>query len=781
MKKIYYILTAVVLFLSTTMIANAQEKFILSFTTPATDELASIADTKVKPSSGTATSEQLSGEPGPIELSFDGDYNTFYHSQWGNTDRFPITLQYNFLDVEQIDYVVYVPRPSGSNGNFKELEVYYKVEGGTETLHGAYDFGGASSSSTIYFDAPLVNPEYIKFKVLSGVGDNNNIGFASCAEMEFYKINTFEGDMSAIFADEIFSELKPGVTSEDIHNSDMLVYFKRLAYDLLRGDYDIASRVREIEPYRPISELANELKISTYNSYENPTGIVFKEGEPVVIFVPTTSVGLSIISRNWRTELQESFNLKAGVNYIMPAMTGLTYVNFFSAQYKTLDPIQIHIRGGAINGVFKKGVSTNEDWKDMLKNAATEFIDLQGDYINLCYQLPGLKTYCPNDGERLIELHDEIVALQYEMMGFFKYDRVPKNHMYAYCTFKDALPSAGALGAFFPTGSVSQVCSPTNIVRGDNSWVIGHELGHVNQIRPDLKWVGLAEVTNNVYSSYVQYMLTSTYSTTYLRLEHESCRPIDGESSIVGGRFNSHLHYGVLKGDNWLFQWGQDGTSDHFVKLVPLWQLNLYYKIADYLKEKETGTGIDWGKPDWYADIAEMSILNTTTYTNGQHQINFIKRACETTETDLTDFFKKAGLLKPIDESIDDYGTQRLTITQAMCDEVDTYVAEKGWAKPVGEINYISGNTVHIYAGKLAVEGTKNTGVTVSGTNATVSHSSWKNAVVYETYAGDELIRITMAGTGSTTNASTRVPFPSTATKIVAVSWDGERHVAYEK
>lgn len=319
--------------------------------------------------------------------------------------------------------------------------------------------------------------------------------------------------------------------------------------------------------------------------------------------------------------------------------------------------------------------------------------------------------------------------------------------------------------------TLSSIGNPSNIIQGDNSWGIAHEFGHVNQIRPGLKWIGTTEMFNNVYSSYNQYVLTSKYATLHMRLEHENCRDIDGGANVMGGRFNSYLHYGVLKGDNWMFQWGQDGPSDHFVKLAPLWQLNLYFMVAQ---------GTPWAKPDWYADICEVTRLDQATYTNGEHQINFMKRACQYTQTDLIEFFEKAGILKPIDVSINDYGTQRLTITQAMCDEVKAYVQENGWAKPAGIINYISGNTVKIFEQRLPVEGTLNQGVSGSGTARTVSHTVWKNAVVYETYQGDELVRITMAGTGTANNSSTRVPYPAGATKIVAVSWDGVRTTVYQ-
>ena len=778
MKKMnYYILTIAALFVSATATVKAQEKLILSYTTSIPEYLKSLADVKTKPVSGTASSFQ----PGEgIERSFDDDMSTLYHSQWGNVDRFPITLQYNFSNTtDRIDYLVYHPRTSATNGNFKEINVFYKLRGQSEVKFGEFDFKGSGAASTIFFNTPLINPEYIKIVVKSGVGDNNGIGFASCAEMEFYKKNAISVDLSAYFADDIYSALKPGVTRQQIVESDMPVFFKRLALELME-DYS-EWRVQEYIPYRPINDLVSELKTSTYNSYENPTGIYVEPGSFLVVFVPDTKgENISLHSRDWDTDQTQSYALRTGINYILPTRVGNTYISYYTSNYKTAEPIKIHIYGGKINGVFYGSKHNNDDWKNFLKKATSKYLDMVGTYHNMAFYVQALKTNCPSDGVRLVELYDEIVKMQYEQMGLFKYNRVPKNHMFSRNTLTGYM-SAGGLGANFQWETMGAVGNPSNIIKGDNCWGIAHELGHVNQVRPGLRWIGTVECTNNIYSTYNQYMLTSKYSTLFMRLEHESCKPIDGESAIVGGRFNSHLHNGVLKGDNWMFQWGQDGQSDHFVKVVPMWQLNLYFKIADQIKREATGTGIEWGKPDWYGDVCEAVRLDNASYTDGQHQINFVKRACEATQTNLIEFFEKAGILKPVDKTIDDYGTQRLQITQKMCDDVKSYIQGKGWPEPEGVINYISGNSVKIYANKLPVEGTLNQGVTLSGANATVNHNTWKNAVVYETYAGNELIRITMTGTGNANNTSTRVPFPSNATKIVAVAWDGTRTTAYER
>lgn len=782
MKKTYFILFALALFTYSNVIGkNVKPELILSFTTSTSEFLESLADIKIQPTGGYASDYQNGEE---INKSFDGNMSTLYHSNWNPAQNpFPITLKYYFSGSYSIDYLVYHPRQDGgSNGNFKEFELYYTNEDNVETKLGDYDFQGSSTSSSIIFDQPLTDVKEVKFIVKSGMGDGTFGAFASCAEMDFYQKNDFGIDLSKYFTDDTYSELQAGITREKIiADKEMPVIFKQIALDLLSGNYS-PYRVQEYEAYRPVNDLASELKLSTYNAYENPTGIWFEAGDEVIVFVPDTKgEAVSLTLKNWTTTSNSAtFALKKGVNVLKPRFAGQTYINYYTSAYKTAKPLKIHIRGGQINGYFDRNKNTADEWKTILNDAVGDHLDILGNYTNLIFHIPSLKSNCPNDGMRLIEIYDQIIEMEYELMGFFKYtDRLPKNHMLGR-NMPSGYMHADGIGAAFVNSTMSSIGNPDVIIKEDNSWGIAHEYGHVNQIRPGLRWIGTVECTNNVYSSYVQYILTSENSTFHLRLEHENCTYLQGGESLAGGRFNCHLYYGQIKGDNWLFQWGQDGSSDHFVKLVPLWQLNLYYKVAK---------GTDWEKPDWYADICEETRNTDDAYfSNGEHQINFMKRACKYTETDLTEFFEKAGMLKPVDRNIDDYGVDRLTITQAMCDEVKEYVAENGWEKPTAELGYISGNTVKMFEEKLPVGGGTqnpdmeiNKGVVGTGSYKTVSHLYWQNAIAYETYAGDELVRAVIAGTGNKSMNTTRVPYPSGSTKIVAVAWNGERTTIYEQ
>lgn len=69
---------------------------------------------------------------------------------------------------------------------------------------------------------------------------------------------------------------------------------------------------------------------------------------------------------------------------------------------------------------------------------------------------------------------------------------------------------------------MKEVANPDKIP--GSAWGIAHEFGHVNQVRPAMKWVSTGEVTNNIYSAYVNYMLNPTS----MRLEHERINGGDG-------------------------------------------------------------------------------------------------------------------------------------------------------------------------------------------------------------------------------------------------------------
>lgn len=707
-----------------------------------------------------------------IEKSFDGTASTWYHSRWYGT-VLPVKLEYTFEAPQDVDYFVYKPRGSGDNGNWKKFDLYVSTaqKENYEKI-ASYDFAGSSSSSKISFAEPLKGVKSFRFEVNEAVG-----GVVSCGEMEFYRNAAPVAGLTEVFADELCSELRADVDQRKIDGLENS-FFRMIAQSLYDKTYDLEYRVQTYEPYREINDLAAELKTSGYNPFENPTGIYFKDGEEAVVILGNTNgeqVNLKVydfdaIRQGQRTPDPTSYPLSEGINKLRIAHGGLSYIEYYTPNWKTAPALKLHIASGKVNGYYDKHRDVSADWREILNKATYGCIDIKGDRVNLVFGVNSIKTYCDNLG-KLIQNYDDIVELEHELMGLDKWGRRPKNHMFARVT-KDGLFADG-WGAGWYEGCMNELASTTKSLR-EGVWAIAHEFGHVNQIRPGLKWVSTTEVTNNVYSVCARYK----FYRENMPLERERCN--DGnDNNVLGGRFNSYLNYGIIKGEQWLCQKGQDNMDpskypyggDHFVKLCPLWQLLLYYREI-----------VGGEKRDWYGDVAEI-VRNTdeSQLTNGQLQLNFMRNTMDVVKEDLTDFFIKAGMLKPIDKELDDYARGQMTITQTDCDELVKYASK--YSKPATPVlYYLSANSQKSFKDKLAVEGTYNEGVKVRNNGwIVIDHDVWKNAVVFETYQGDELKYAAIVGTDSPDLSETKVCYPEGSTRIEAVSWDGTRTLVYGK
>lgn len=718
-------------------------------------------DTRIGVQQGYASNYQKGDD---IEKSFDGDMNTLYHSSWSKTE-FPVTLEYRFHKNDRVDYLIYHPRTDGGNGRMGAFELWVSTRNKPVfSKVGDYDFKETATPSVIRFSEAIRQPLAFRFVVKSGGN-----GYVSCAEMEFVNKNKVNGYPETVFEDATCSALQNGITAKEIKkikNPFYRLLVEKLLADTVCENY----RVQYYEAYPPVEETAGKLKTSGYNPFENPTGIYFTEGEDVVVFMGDTQgqpVSLRIHSFE-QDGADQNYLLFPGTNRLKMKAKGLGYIHFYTSEYAKTKPVKIRIVGGQVNGYFDKSRDNNQDWKKLLENAVCNIMDIKGDYVNLAYRVSSLKKYCPERGRDLIDIYDRIIDIQHELMGLKKYNLRPKNHMFAR-EVQGGLYADG-WGAGFAWDCMHELANPDNIKGG--LWALAHEFGHVNQIRPGLKWVSTTEVTNNIYSVWTRYILDPGYR----NLEHE--RVNDGDNNrVLGGRFNAYLNYGIVRGEQWLCQRGQDRMKDyedggdHFVKLCPLWQLQLYYAAA--------GKGNYWQHADWFADVAQI-VRNTdeSRMSDGQLQLNFMKNVSDVVEEDLSDFFVKAGMLKPIDKYMDDYGRAQLTITQEQCDELVKYMSR--YPKPASPvIYYLTANSERAYQKRLPVSGVYNKGISFKDKNCVIDHHIWKNVAVFETYEDGKLSYVAMVGTDSPDQSSTLVRYPEKSTRIEAVAWDGTRTLVY--
>ena len=759
--------------------------------------------------------EASSTQPG-INASWviDGDYNTYWHTPYdknqGSTTSFPVELTVTFEETTHVGFVRYVPRQDGDyfSGNWSGnvYIAYCPTTTGTNFKNiGAYQLSG---DATIY-DFPLgeegIECGQIKFTISYGV-----MYYASAAEIEAYTYDIIKKEeIQSYFTDDLFTQLKPEITSsENIENTVV----KELVDNLLTDAEGYSKfRIGEYEPYLPVATLKNILKSSnSYNKYENPTGVYLKAGESCWIAVSGISdqfpVGLTI--KNWVTnENSSSYSLSNGLNYITTNSEGNVFVSYYTDNFEVAPNVKVHFINAPVQGYWDQATMTNEDWVKLLKGRSTSdnsILITRSEHAQLAFPVSAWVKYCPTNIDSTMTLYQQVQWAQRDILGLEKYGRQVKNRQLFFATTSGFM-AAVEEGSYCNVNSLEAIMVPD--AKRFDFWGVGHEWGHNNQITTGFKWSGCGETTNNIFASWGQIHFTG--NPHYLRLEDE-VTGVGEYSGMRGGRMQTYFEEGLRKGVAWQLQdgpdyygtvpaektiWGYDADGnylgyvtttsrnyDHFVKLAPFWQLNLWGTLA--------------GKcPDIIPMVIESirSNANYTHYysTNGQKQVNWMKLACDSAKIDLLPFFEKAGMLRPINAYIEDYSAGWNVISEAMINNLKAYVKEQGYPAFTEEINYINGHNYHIYRDCLKMEVPKEIGegCRISGSKVTVQHSAVKNAVAFETYnSKGELLRITMYGLGSDDNHSyTQVLYPASSNidlssaYIMAVGYDGTRIKIYEE
>lgn len=727
-------------------------------------------------------------QPGEnIEKSFDGNLSTLYHSNWNQAyTALPIELVYRFSKVEDIDYLIYYPRKEGYNGFFGETSIYYLNENSLDYDPLIdYDFAFNGLDTRVNFPSRIQTRE-IKIVVKSGEG-----GFVSCAEMEFYKKNENSGQepfpYSDIFSSVQYDGLQSHISTIDIAKMES-GFYQSLASCLLSDNYNKKLRSRTYRAYESLSQLSRKLKTSRYDAYENPTGLLFAKGDTIVAFASGISADPAYLRvkdfANEDNPDDYTYQLSNGANVIIMRGNGLGYISYYTDNPEKAPAITVNIVNGKVNGYYDIDIHTAEDWKSIMSKTIYKKVDLIGKYVHLNYDRIPLRINNPVDIKPLIQLYDSIVQWQRIQMGLYKYNHNITNHMFG---------ESGTGGGYYASGQgihLDLTWGPTAIAKVSelDMWGIPHEFGHVNQIRPGLRWIGTTEVTNNIYAVWANYLLNRN-KVPYTRLEAETFQT-EGSPNRVMNRYNSiinELHHQQTH--------IQETKQDYpFRVLVPFWQLQLYYQVAGACRDglpltydqNPVTDPIDYAH--WYGYIAEK-VRNTdeSGLDDGTLLLNFYKNTCDAVQEDLTDFFIRMGLLRVVDTEIDDYGTGRLKISQAQLNEAIKSVQTKYTLQPVSPvIHYISALTVDTYRKKTPLSGKNGEGYSeqFSGNNPylEVNHTVWKNSVAYETYdSNGNLLQSTLTGTGDLNNKKTLVPFLDGTKEVYAVGFDGNKILVWPK
>ncbi len=677
-------------------------------------------DIKITVKTATASEHQPGGE---ITKSIDGDFGTLYHSRWGDQTQFPVVLEYTFNeDVDRIDYVLLHPRKDSNNGRILKGEVFVKSRGDTNYKKlGDYEFSENTLPKIIRFEEGILEPAAFKISVTKGMND-----FVSLAEIEFFKKSSSILESLTIFKDKACTQLKDGVTLEEIEALGN-AFIRNMALAMYEGVYD-GLRIGDFQSYPDPEIIARTNKTSTYGYYDNVTGIYVKWGDDMVVFVDdfVGDMALRVVNHT-RGFGGQDFVLQPGVNRFEVRTDGLAYVIY---QDEQKHHVKINFATGAINGYFDASKHTNKDWADLIENAPYSYFDLLGKYTHLSFTTADLREYTHNP-ERLIEVYDSLVYLEQDLLGLFKYDRAyPTRAYFRTNTHQDMYMYSTGNRTEYHKSTMPTLCD-VNTLRS-SPWGPAHEVGHTHQTRPGLKWLGTTEVTTNIYSLYVQTTFGNGARIDVEDMGQYNNRYEKAFTEIIAPGLSHAAH------------------DDVFCKLVPFWQLQLYF--ADVK-----------GYTDFYKDVHEAIRLKDDPKSAGEAQVEFVKTCSDVAQTDLTDFFTAWGFLTPVDMQIDDYGQGRMVVTQNMVNEVANYMAGKGYQKPAAKVEYIHEQSVAIFRSRGEVSGGN---AIISGNDISITGAS--NAVAFEQQRNGEIIFIA-------SRPSFSVHSFQPADKLYAVGYDGGR------
>ncbi|MFD2919489.1 M60 family metallopeptidase [Terrimonas rubra] len=460
---------------------------------------------------------------------------------------------------------------------------------------------------------------------------------------------------------------------------------RQVATQLLGKQYAPQYRMAKYKAWLTPTTLGKELMIGDgYSKYENMTGIYLPEGRHLVL-VNNIAAGkeIKLVVPNWDRRAPEGikpdkdpagwgikkqdFVLQNGVNIIdVKNKGGLAYIDYFSDEPAKEKEIEVHFPAAAVNGYFDITKHTDADWNKLIDNAVYPIIDAKGKHVQVVYPAADCKKYAYGRGVELINNYDSLIRLQHIILGLVKYNKVPENHILSRVNFNYYMFRDGDGVAYMgvnPGNAMPLVVDPSRVIKGDPCWGFSHEVGHVHQLRPFLNWGGLGEVSNNIFAVYG----TTSFGNKSRISEQKNYQK--ARDSIIARKI-CYL---------------QD--NDVFNRLVPFWQLQLYF----------AGTG---GYKDFYPDLfeafrkqgeAERKVNGANTRSGGwgargrnpaTYQLNFVKTVCEVSKVDLTEFFDKYGFFHVGNFEFGDYGNYKYELTQAMADECRAAIKAMNLPKP---------------------------------------------------------------------------------------------------
>lgn len=550
------------------------------------------------------------------------------------------------------------------------------------------------------------------------------------------------GGWEKLFKDPMMTELKPDVKLRNIEKcNDTIV--RNIALDIYNRTYPVEFRIQEFRQYQNPRIMAQINKTNEYSLLDNVTGIVASKGQKLMMYVDMSE------GENARVKIQNLlfpgadgymkgssfYDLTPGLNTIIPKNDGLVYVLYHGPEANSGKKIKIHFLTGQVNGYFDVSKHEPSQWKTLLGNTVYPLFDVLGEKVHMTFPVETFKKNTP-DGAALVKQFDRIISLEHEFMGIDKYNKSFNNRHYCHFVTKGYMYATNNRTAYGAKGP-EKICNLENL-KGIGVFGPAHEMGHCNQIRPGMKWHGMTEVTNNLYCMYVQTALGMP-TRVQKELEHPS------------GMYDDCWYERAMT-EYFSLGLPHNANPVNHCRLVPFWQLHLYLNGVKRL--------------DFYPDLFELVRNTPNPDTDGECQLEFIRKTCAISGYNLLPFFEKYGFLTLIDKEVKDYAVRRFVVTQEQIDDLKKEIEGKKYRCVDLPIWYITDNTLNLFKNpKPLMEGRA-----VAKGN-TITMMGWNNVAAYEVYKEGKLVFVSPLSSFTVEDSEV-----DAETEVMAVDVYGNKH-----
>lgn len=407
-------------------------------------------------------------------------------------------------------------------------------------------------------------------------------------------------------------------------------------------------RIQEYKPYSAPNNWADKLYMKSYTDLDNPTGIYVNSGDELIVMVGETYGNTISLQAIRSSNLSgDKYMLNEGINKLQMKGDGMLFVMYNTElTSENAKPVKIHIplTSGTVSGYFDlERDKTDAVYTELLQKATYEYFLIKGNEMLLNFHRTKLLQWQPNSIVEYITMFDHFVNWQYELLGLE--DIRPtlfNNHVNASSINDDSYMWAGNRQIGFGINALDEFMPTEKLYTERRCWGPAHEIGHLHQ--GAIAWTGCFESSNNLFSNYVLYKIGR---------ECSNGAPL---SVLADRKLNNRPFCNFL---------GDPKKEDTEIHMRIYWQLWLYFHRC----------GI---KSDFYPELFKK-LRNNRNLNNipvGERQMLFVKYASDIAQKNLADFFDMWGFMTPVDETIEQYGSNRYTVTNAMIAETREYTSK---------------------------------------------------------------------------------------------------------